>query len=46
MMTKEMELPSALENVFLKNNLDLPQPLMNEIKVIGTEMRMSNIRNR
>ena len=46
MMTKEMELPSALENVFLKNSLDLPQPLMNEVKVIGTEIRMSNIRNR
>ena len=46
MMTKEMELPSALENVFLKNDLDLPQPLMNEVKVIGTEIRMSNIKNR
>ena len=46
MMTKEMELLSALENVFLKNSLDLPQPLMNEVKVIGTDIRMSNIRNR
>ena len=45
-MTKEMELPSALNNVFLKNYMDLPQPLMNEVKAIGTEIRMSNIRNR
>ena len=46
MMTKEMELPSDLQNVFLENNLDLPKPLMNEVKAIGTEIRMSNIRNR
>ena len=46
MMTKEMELPSALENVFLKNSPNLPQPLMNEVKAIGTEIRMNNIRNR
>ena len=45
-MMKEMQLPSALENVFLKNDLDLPQPLMNEVKAIGTEIRMNNIRNR
>ena len=46
MMTKERQLPSALENVFLKNDLDLLQPLMNEVKAIGTEIRMNNIRNR
>ena len=46
LMTKEMELPSALENVFLNNNLDLPQPLVHEVKAIETEIRMSNIRNR
>ena len=45
-MTKEMELPSALEDVFLENEMALPKPLMNEVKVIGTEIRMSNIRNR
>ena len=32
MMTKNMELPSALENVLLENNLDLPKPLMNDVK--------------
>ena len=46
MMTKEMQLPPALEDVFLKNDLDLPQPLINEVRVIGTEIRMNNIRNR
>ena len=30
MMTKEMELPSALENVFLENEMALPKPLMND----------------
>ena len=46
MMTKEMQLPPALEDVFLKNDLDLPQPLINEVRAIGTEIRMNNIRNR
>ena len=45
MMTKEMELPSALEDVFQKNIMDLPMPLVNEVKAIGTEIRMTNIRN-
>ncbi len=45
MMTKEMQLPPALEDVFLKNDLDLPQPLVNEVKAVGTEIRMTNIRN-
>ena len=38
MMTKEIELPSAVENVFLKNYIDLPKPLVNEVKTIGTEI--------
>ena len=45
-MTKEMCLPQALENIFLKNELSLPQPLVNEVKAVGTEIRMVNIRNR
>ena len=44
-MTKEMHLPQALENVFLKNEFSLPQPLVNEVKAVGTEIRMVNIRN-
>ena len=46
MMTKEMQLPPALENVFLKNDLSLPSPLVNEVKAVGTEICMVNIRNR
>ena len=46
MMTKEMTLPSALEDVFLKNDLEIPQPLMNEVRATGMEIRMTNIRNR
>ena len=45
-LTKEMRLPQALENVFLKNEFSLPQPLVNEVKAVGTEIRMINIRNR
>ena len=45
-MTKEMQLPPALEDVFLKNDFSLPQPLINEVKAVGTEIRMINIRNR
>ena len=46
MMTKEMQLPSALEDVFLKNDLDLSQPLINEVRAVGTEIQIRNIRNR
>ena len=45
-MTKEMQLPPALEDVFLKNDLNLPQPLVNEVKVVGIEIRMINFKNR
>ena len=46
MMPKEMQLPSALEDVFLRNDFSLPHPLVNEVKAVGTEIRMTNIRNR
>ena len=46
MMTMEMQLPSSLEDVILKNVLDLPQPLVNEGRSVGTEIWMNNIRNR
>ena len=45
-MTKEMQLPPALEDVFLKNDFSLPQPLINEVKAIGTDIRMTKMRNR
>ena len=45
-MIKEMKIPSALEDVILKNIIELPTPLVNEVKAIGTEICMNNIRNR
>ena len=45
-LTKEMRLPQALENIILKNELNLSQPLVNEVKAVGTEIRMVNIQNR
>ena len=42
-MTKEMHLPPAMEDVILKNVLELPKPLINEVIAVGTEIRMSNI---
>ena len=42
-LTKEMRLPQALESVFLKNEFSLSQPLVNEVKAVGTEIRMVNI---
>ena len=45
-MTKEIKIPLALEDVITKNVMDLPQPLVNEVKALGSEIRMTNIRNR
>ena len=45
-MTKEMQLLPLLEDVIQKNLLDLPQPLINEVRAMGTEIWMSNIGNR
>ena len=46
MMTKEMKLPPSLEDVFVKNVMERPKPLVNEVKEVGTEIHMTNIRNR
>ena len=45
-LTKEMKIPQALEDVILKNEIVISQPLVNEVKAVGTEIRMVNIRNR
>ena len=46
MMTKEMHLLLAIEDVILKNVFDLPKILATEVKAVGTEICMSNIQNR
>ena len=45
-LTKEMRLPSGLENVIKNNIMDLPETTVNQVKAFGTEIRMTNIRNR
>ena len=45
-LTKEMKIPQAQEDVILKNEISISQPLVNEVKAAGTEIRMVNIRNR
>ena len=46
MMTKDMKLPPSLEDVIIKNVMDLPNPLVNEVKALSTEICMTYIRNR
>ena len=46
MMTKEMRLLPAMEDVILKNVINLPKTLVNEVKAVGTEIQMSSIENR
>ena len=38
MMTKEMRLPPAMEDVILKNIFDLSKTLVNEVKAVETEI--------
>ena len=45
-LMKEMKIPQALEDVILKNEIAISQPLVNEVKAVGTEIRMVNICNR
>ena len=45
-LTKEMKIPQALEDIILKNKISIAQPLVNEVKAVGTEIRMINIHNR
>ena len=41
-----MCLPDRLEKVLLDNIIDLPETRINEVKAVGQEIRMENIRNR
>ena len=44
-LTKEMRLLEMLEKVLMKNDMDLPSVLINEVKAVDGEVRMENIRN-
>ena len=35
-LTKEMKIPQALEDVIFKNEISLSKPLVNEVKAVGT----------
>ena len=45
-LTKEMKIPQALEDVILQNKISISQPLVNDVKAVGTEIRMVNIHNK
>ena len=36
MMTKEMNIPRALEDVIMKNVMNLPKPMANEVRAVGS----------
>ena len=44
-LTKEMSLTTLLEDDFLKNKLNLPRIFVNQVKAVGMEVQMHNIRN-
>ena len=46
LLTKERKLPEDLEDVLFRNYMNLQDTSINEVKVHGQEVRMSNIHNR
>ena len=46
MLTKEIKLPEALENILTRNVMNIKNNAMNEVKAHGQDVRMRNIRNR
>ena len=46
MMTKEMRMPFNVDQLIVRNIIDIPKPLVNEVVAIEDEIRMKNIQNR
>ena len=46
LFTKESKLPEALEDVLIRNVMDIEDTTINEVKAHSQEVRMTNIRNR
>ena len=46
LLTKESKLPEALEDVLFRNDMDIKDTTINEVKAHGQEVRMTNIQNR
>ena len=43
LLTKENKLMEALEDILIKNVIDIEDTLINEVKAYGQEVRMTNI---
>ena len=46
LLTKENKLTEALEDILIKNVIDIEDTLINVVKAHGQEVRMTNIWNR
>ena len=46
LLTKERKLPEDLEDVLIRNNMNLQDTSINEVKAFRQEVRMTNIQNR
>ena len=46
LLTKESKLPEALEDVLIRNVMDIEDTTINEVKAHGQEVRMTNIQYR
>ena len=46
LLTKESKLPEALEDVLFRNDMDIKDTTINEVKDHGQEVRMTNILSR
>ena len=46
LLTKEINIPEALEDVLFRNFMDVKDTTINKYKANGQEVRMSNIQNR
>lgn len=45
-LTKEMQLPKTLEDVLIRNVMDLGDTTLNKVQAFGQEVCMTNIKNR
>ena len=46
LLTKENKITEALEDILIKNVIDIEDTLINKVKAHGQEVRMTNIWNR
>jgi len=46
LLTKESKLPEALEDVLIRNVMDIEDTTINKVKAHGQEVRMTNMQNR